>query len=104
MSIFSWFKKPGTAVAVIEPEVTPVYEVRDARYKNYEVEYFPYAGRYYAKHVRKGYLKKRYYTGIIEFRGDIDFATDFGNERDAWYLIDVAIEQLTRDTVKIIRR
>lgn len=106
MNIFAWLKKkPSTELVVAEPVYDKIYEIRDDRYKDYQVEYFPYSQKYFGKHKGR-YLRKAYGSGIVEYAysNDLLYAESFHSESFAWHLIDQHIEQKTRDTVKVIRR
>ena len=109
MGIFDRLKTrvKGTALVVIDP-VIDLQPVTNPRYRWYSVEHYPYNRCYLARYHNTQcqspiYLQKWYLTGFIELK-TYEFATKNDTEKEAWLLIDQAIEQFTRDSVRTFKR
>jgi hypothetical protein len=88
------------------PEIEAVPEQPKSRYSGYDVEFYPNNGVYYARYKGK-YLKTGFGTGIIEEGtgwSGFTYAQRFHEEKAAWRLIDLHIEQRTKENVKVLTR
>ena len=106
--MMSFFKKLfGAKTEPIKPEKV------SGKYDDFSVEHYPETGVYYAKYKTKymyksKYMKTVYNTGIVELMPSdwtgIAYGQQFRNEKDAWKVIDLFIEQRFKENVKTITR
>lgn len=90
---------PAPVVTPGEPTKSP------SKYRGFSVEHYPLTGVYFPK---KGamYLKRRHTTGIYELEKPEYFmyADNSRSESGAWAMIDLYIEQMHKENVKVITR
>lgn len=101
MAFFDFLKDKTTVVGL--PGLPAVHKVKaelvEDPYKNFDVEYFPFSGKYYPRH-RKKYLHRWYSTGLLK-ESDISFAEYGRTEKEAWRIIDEMIVQM-RSTTSVV--
>lgn len=90
---------PAPAPQTAEPAKPP------SKYRGFSVEHYPLTGVFFPK---KGamYLKRRHTTGIYELEKPEYFmyADSSRTEKGAWDMIDLYIEQMHKENVKVITR
>lgn len=113
MNIFNFLKTSKSREVAIVPIAEKVYdevfEIRSERYAQYEVEHFTFSENFFPRWQQPStgvwfYLKRNFFTGVVEVRRGIEWADSFKTEAEAWYLVDLAIEQVTKDTVRVLKR